>query len=308
MSIRCCKCGGTKVTCEAMINPNTKEFDHYTDESFLYGWCDDCKEGTVLTDVDEVKRTIDTQYREFIEANSTEPHYVNCRIVWKDDRKSCDTRIMLSADSGADEEDIFFYCDSLNDLHSLAEQGKEDFIVTECYGFAMLTEIEFMERQVFEYEVKGKTVSITGKEVLAYHGEYAKLKKEDMECCAGYYARHIKYYKEYCNQLLDKSVVSRLLDEEKVMKKGETESFKLQLSFLWYVVITKEDDSLCKPFEYILNAWCLENRQNFDRRYVTLEDALLHCLNGFNENANIPNRYHSTDEYISKQLSQNNDR
>lgn len=303
MSILCCKCGGTKVTCEAMINPNTNKFEHYTDESFLYGWCDDCKEGTVLTDVDEIKRTIDTQYREFVETNDTEPHYVNCRIVWKDDRKYCDTRIMLSADSGADEEDIFFYCNSLNDLLSLVEQGKEDFIVTECYSFAMLTETEVMERQTFDYEVKEKTISVTAKEVLTYYGEYANLKKEDMERSADYYARHIKYYKEYCNQSLDKSLVKRLLNEEKLMKKGETESFKLQLSFLWYVAITKEDDPLCKPFRYILNAWSLDNRQNFDRRYETLEVTLLHCLNGFNENANIPNRYHSTDEYISKQLS-----
>lgn len=296
MSILCCKCGGTKVTCEAMINPNTKEFDHYTDESFLYGWCNDCKEGTVLTDIDEVKRTIDVKYREFVATNGGEPHYVNCRIVWKDDRKYCDTRIMLSADSGADEEDIFFYCNSLNGLLSLAEHGEEDFVVTECYGFAMLSETEIMERQTFEYEVRDKTVAVTGKEVLTYYGEHANLKKEDMESSAEYYARHIKYYKEYCNQSLDKYLVKRLLDEEKLMKKGETESFKLQLTFLWYVVITKEDDSLCKPFRYVLNAWCLDNSQNFGRRYVTLEATLLHCLNRFNENTNIPNRYHSTGE------------
>ena len=42
------------------------------------------------------------------------------------------------------------------------------------------------------------------------------------------------------------------------------------------------------PFKYAVNAYCLDNIQTFDRRYVTLEDALLHCLNGFNENANIP--------------------
>ncbi len=46
------------------------------------------------------------------------------------------------------------------------------------------------------------------------------------------------------------------------------------------------------PFKYAVNAYCLDNIQDVvDRRYVTLEDTLLHCLNGFNENANIPNRY-----------------
>ena len=29
----------------------------------------------------------------------------------------------------------FLYCDSLNDLKSLATFGVEDFIVTECYSF-----------------------------------------------------------------------------------------------------------------------------------------------------------------------------
>lgn len=301
MSILCCKCGGTKVTCEAMINPNTKEFDHYTDESFLYGWCDDCWTGTVLTDVEEVRNELTQQYRVFKESYGVEPHYADCRIVWKDDRQQEDVRIMLSA--GLDGDDVFYNCSSLNDLLSLTECGNEDFVVTGCHGFAALPEMEKLERQTFEYEVKGKTVSVTGKEVLTYYGEHANLKKEDMESSADHYARHIKYYKEYCNQLLDKYLVKRLLDEEKLIKKGETESFKLQLTFLWYVVITKEDDSLCKPFRYVLNAWCLDNNQNFDRRYVTLEAALLHCLNRFNENANIPNRYHSTDEYISKQLS-----
>lgn len=42
MNVICTKCGGTKVSCEAMIDPNTKEFHNYTDESFQYGWCGKC--------------------------------------------------------------------------------------------------------------------------------------------------------------------------------------------------------------------------------------------------------------------------
>lgn len=58
-------------------------------------------------------------------------------------------------------------------------------------------------------------------------------------------------------------------------------------------------DQMYAPFKYAVNAYCLDNIQTFDRRYVTLEDALLHCLNGFNENANIPNRYKSIGHYLS---------
>ena len=33
-------------------------------------------------------------------------------------------------------------------------------------------------------------------------------------------------------------------------------------------------------------------------RILTLEKALLHCLNGFNENATIKDRYRSIGEYL----------
>lgn len=36
MSTICSRCHSTKVSCEAIVNPNTKEFIHYTDESFDY--------------------------------------------------------------------------------------------------------------------------------------------------------------------------------------------------------------------------------------------------------------------------------
>ena len=48
----------------------------------------------------------------------------------------------------------------------------------------------------------------------------------------------------------------------------------------------------------LLEACCLDNVQTFSRRYITLEKALLHCLNGFNENANIQNRYQSLQDYL----------
>ncbi len=299
MSIICSKCGGTHTMCEAMIEPNTKKFDHYTDESFLYGWCDDCQAGTILTDVDEVKNDMKAQYRVFKESYGIEPQYANCRIAWKDDRKQDDVKIILSAELAGDE--TFYNCNSLNGLLSLAECRKEDFIITQCYSFATLTEKERLERQTFEYEVEGKTISMTGKEIMDFYREHYRLTGEELERYAARNACLIKYYRVSNIPLLDHSLVKRLLDEEELMKKGETKSFKLQLFFLWYVTIKKEDDANYKPFKYMTDARCLDNMQSFGRRYVSLEAALLHCLNGFNENANIPDRYRSTGEYISKQ-------
>ena len=136
MSVICTKCGGTNVSCEAMINPNTKEFNNYTDESFSYGWCDDCGIGAVLTDIEETQSEINTKFSEFVNENHKEPEIANCRIAWKDGEEGYDVKIQLSADSNPDEDDdIFFYCDSLNGLKSLTAFGVEDFIVTECYSF-----------------------------------------------------------------------------------------------------------------------------------------------------------------------------
>lgn len=48
----------------------------------------------------------------------------------------------------------------------------------------------------------------------------------------------------------------------------------------------------------ILEACCLEHIGTFSRRYITLEETLLHCLNGFNENAAIPNHCQSLQDYF----------
>lgn len=134
MSTICTKCGGTDVSCEAMINPNNKEFKHYTDESFLYGWCENCKTGVILTDTAEIQAEIQQKFDAFVKENGEGPHYVNCHIVWKDTNDNYDVKIQLSNDTGEDD-DIFFYCSSLNGLKSLATFGGEDFIVTEVYGY-----------------------------------------------------------------------------------------------------------------------------------------------------------------------------
>lgn len=136
MKVVCTKCGSTNVSCEAIINPNTKEFKNYTDESFLYGWCDDCKTGVVITDTEEIQNEIYTKFSEFVNENHKEPEIANCRIAWKDGEEGYDVKIQLSVDSNPDEDDdIFFYCNGLNDLKSLATFGGEDFIVIECYSF-----------------------------------------------------------------------------------------------------------------------------------------------------------------------------
>ena len=108
----------------------------------------------------------------------------------------------------------------------------------------------------------------------------------------GYYARFLEAF----------PTVETLAeaDEERLMKPGESDSFKVQLHFQWFVCIRKEPEEQYAPFRYIVEAFCLDNIQTFTRRYITLEAALLHCLNGFNENANRPNRYKSIEQYLTQ--------
>ena len=82
---------------------------------------------------------IQKKFDVFVKENGKEPHYANCHIVWKDTNDNYDVKIQLSNDTG-EEDDIFFYCNSLNGLKSLATFGGEDFIVTEINCFEQILE------------------------------------------------------------------------------------------------------------------------------------------------------------------------
>lgn len=84
------------------------------------------------------------------------------------------------------------------------------------------------------------------------------------------------------------------------LNKGESVSFKLHLHFLWSVTITNESAEWCEEFKYSLNAKCLDNPQSFGRRYTSFGFAMLHCLNQFNENANIRDDYETLSAALNK--------
>ncbi len=142
MSVICTRCGSTNVACEAIVNPNGNVFRRYMDESFVYGQCEDCGTYPELTDPDEVKMGIDRLYQEFKSYSDTEPDYANCRIVYKDDGNDLNVKISLKADdkAAAMDENIFYHCDSISDLKSLAEYGGGDFILAECFQFDKWTD------------------------------------------------------------------------------------------------------------------------------------------------------------------------
>lgn len=61
--------------------------------------------------------------------------YAMCEIVWKDEKfiEPSPVTVKLSSDADdATDEKIFFYCDGIEDLKSLAVFGVEDFVITSC--------------------------------------------------------------------------------------------------------------------------------------------------------------------------------
>ncbi|MGD2352038.1 hypothetical protein ACP8H2_09825 [Bacillus subtilis] len=85
---------------------------------------------------------------------------------------------------------------------------------------------------------------------------------------------------------LDKEYIKQTLKEEKFWKVGEVDSF----SFNGWELTLRKEKEVNSPFNYLVSGYN-ENGASIDRRYKTMEDAFLHILNRFNENANIKNRY-----------------
>lgn len=133
MAIICTKCGSTNVSCEARVNPNTRQVTSYYDGAFMYGFCNDCNDEAILTDTEETKREIEENFLQFVKINGQEPLYARCHIVYKD---GSEESVIIKLSSGCEEgvdDDVFYFCNSLGGLKFLAEFGMEDFIVTDCW-------------------------------------------------------------------------------------------------------------------------------------------------------------------------------
>lgn len=91
---------------------------------------------------DEVRKEIGNRYLEYYSEKGHEPHYADCVIRWNDTLETKEARIALAMDADTEKDDeIFFYCDSLENLKSLADKGKEDFIIAGCIGFGIYEEL-----------------------------------------------------------------------------------------------------------------------------------------------------------------------
>ncbi|MDK0983094.1 hypothetical protein P5F71_08565 [Clostridium perfringens] len=95
---------------------------------------------------------------------------------------------------------------------------------------------------------------------------------------------------------LNKEYVKTTLEEERLWKVGEADSF----SFNGWELTLRKEEKIYKPFTYsVVGTKDFNTHKAFiNRRYLSMEDAFLHVVNNFNENANIKNNYGSINEFI----------
>ena len=82
---------------------------------------------------EEIKKEIREKNQEYRTEKGHEPHFLECAIRWND---TLETRIALDFDTEMDDE-IFFYCDTLDSLLSLADKSGEDFVIAGYFGFGV---------------------------------------------------------------------------------------------------------------------------------------------------------------------------
>ena len=91
---------------------------------------------------DTIKTKINRRYLKFFSERGIEPHYADCLIRYKDNYDTVEVRIAIGMDSDTEkDDDIFFYCDTLEDMKSLAENSCEDFYLTDCYNFGVYEDL-----------------------------------------------------------------------------------------------------------------------------------------------------------------------
>jgi effector-binding domain-containing protein len=91
---------------------------------------------------DAVRKEISRQCLKFFTERGIEPHYADCLIRYKDNYDTVEVRIAIGMDVDTEkDDDIFFYCDTLEDMKSLAEIGCEDFCIADCYGFGVYEDL-----------------------------------------------------------------------------------------------------------------------------------------------------------------------
>lgn len=78
---------------------------------------------------------IHEEYEDYESTVGVSPKYVSCLIKFDNEENGQDVIIKLTSDTDEKDDEIFFYCDGLDDLVRLCYVDTEDFDLIEIYEF-----------------------------------------------------------------------------------------------------------------------------------------------------------------------------
>lgn len=82
-----------------------------------------------------MKKKIRDMYNAFVKEHGHAPHYVDGRIQFRDVSCEGDVTFKLSLDEDVDDDEIFYYCDGIDDLIFLLDDPMEEFVLLRVYEF-----------------------------------------------------------------------------------------------------------------------------------------------------------------------------
>lgn len=137
MSVICSICGGTHITCAAIVDPNTKQFINFGYEAWLDGQCDNCGNVT-LTDPKQVQDEIDCQHRIFKSRHPTEPRFAVVEYIntsnYEESRKGYIK--LKGGKTSANSSRIIASCNSIEELNAMTVPSENrEFTIIGCSGF-----------------------------------------------------------------------------------------------------------------------------------------------------------------------------
>ena len=96
---------------------------------------DDFGKDSEMEDRYKLIAKIHEEYEDYESTVGVSPKYVSCLIKFDNEDNGQDVIIKLTSDTDEKDDEIFFYCDGLDDLVRLCKDDKEDFDLIEIYEF-----------------------------------------------------------------------------------------------------------------------------------------------------------------------------
>lgn len=108
---------------------------------------------------------------------------------------------------------------------------------------------------------------------------------------------------------LNTKLIKSLMERKNDFKVGEKEEFTYKNDYgnVWSLVLRREEEQY-SPFMFAIEGNKVGTNETWSRRYTSMEQALLHIVNDFNENVNIENKYSDLQDYIFKEEERENPR